>query len=72
MGVSSLSYLCLVVNVDYLLDDITDLVGICLLPESDESSYDVSNESSEAKNSDEIIILFCAIWTRSSSLIVSV
>ena len=46
-GVSSLSDLCLDVNVDYLLYDITGLVGICLLPESDDSSDDVSNESSE-------------------------
>ena len=68
--------------MDYLLDDITVLVGICLLPEPDDSTDDVSNDSSEDEDSDEIIIVLCAIrkfssslissiWTRSSSLIAS-
>ena len=46
-GVSSLSDLCLAGNVDDLLDDITGLVCIFLLPEPDDSTDDVSNESSE-------------------------
>ena len=45
-GVSSLSDLCLAVDVDHLLDDVTGLVGIFLVPESDELSDDVSNKSS--------------------------
>ena len=44
--VSSLSNLCLARNVDDLLYELTGLVGFFLLPESDESSDDVSNESS--------------------------
>ena len=39
--------MCLAVNVDDLLDDVTGLVGFCLVLESDESPDDVSNESSE-------------------------
>ena len=57
-GVYSLSYLCSAGNVDALLDEATGLDGISLLPESDSSS-------------DEIIIVLCSIWTRSSSLIAS-
>ena len=56
--------------MDALLYEVTGLAGIFLLPESDESSDNVSNESSEDKKSDEIIIVFCAIRTRSSPLIV--
>ena len=33
--------------MDDLLDDDTGLVGFCLVPESDESSKDVSDASSE-------------------------
>ena len=43
--------------MDYLFDDVTGLVDFCLVPESDESSDDVSNESyedDEDKESDEI------------------
>ena len=58
--------------MDDLLNDINVLVGICLLPESDESSDDVSNESSKDKDSDEIIIVLCAVQTRSYSLIASI
>ena len=58
--------------MDDLLDEITGLVGICLLPEPDYSTDDVSNKSSEDEDSDKIIIVFCAIWTHSSSLIVSI
>ena len=47
MGVSSLSYLRLAGNVDDLLDDVTGLVGFCLVPELDESSDDISDESYE-------------------------
>ena len=43
-GVSSLSDLCLAGNVDDLLDDVTGFVGTCLVPESYESSDDVSKE----------------------------
>ena len=46
-GVSSLSDLRLAGNVDDLLDDVNGLVGFCLVPESDDSSYDASDESSE-------------------------
>ena len=59
-------------NVDDLLDDVTSLVSICLVPESDESPDNVSNESSEDDEdyeSDEISIVFCAIRKRSCSLI---
>ena len=71
-GVSSLSDLCLSKNVDVLLDEVTVLVGFCLLPESDESSDDVSDKSSdddEDKELDEISIYFCAALTRSCYLI---
>ena len=57
-GVSSLSDLCSSWNVDVLLDDITGLNGISLLPDFYSSS-------------DEIILAFCAIWICSSSLISS-
>ena len=50
--------------LDDLLDYITGLVGICLLPETDDSTYDASNELSEDEDSDEIIIVFCDIRTR--------
>ena len=59
-------------HVDDLLDDITSLVGICLIPEPDDSTDDASNESCEDKDSDEIIIVLCAIRTRSSSLVASI
>ena len=54
--------------MDNLLDDLTGLVGVCLVPESDDSLYNVSNESSEDdedKESEKISIYFCAVWTRS-------
>ena len=54
--------------MDDLLDEDTVLVGFHLVPESDESSDDVSNKSSdddEKKESDKISIYFCAIWKRS-------
>ena len=47
MCVSSLSDLCLAGNVDDLLDDVTGLVDFCLVTASDDSSNDVSDESSE-------------------------
>ena len=46
-GVSSLSGLRWSRNVDELLDDVTGLVSFSLVPESDESYDDVSDESSE-------------------------
>ena len=46
-GVSLLSDLRLAWNVDDLLDEDTGLVGFSLVPESDESSDNVSDESSE-------------------------
>ena len=55
--------------MDDLLDDITGLVGICLLPEPDYSTDDVSNDSSEYEDPDNIIMVFCAIRKCSSSLI---
>ena len=55
-----------------LLDEITGLVGIFLLPESDESSDNVYNESSEDEESEEIIMVSCAMQTHSSSLIASI
>ena len=58
--------------MDDLLDDITGLVVICLLPEPDDSTEDVSIKSSEYKDLDEILIVFCAIRTCSSSLIASI
>ena len=54
--------------MDYLLDYINGLVRICLLSEPDYSTDNISNESYEDKDSDEIIILFCVIRTSSSSL----
>ena len=60
--------------MDDLLDDVTGLVGICLVPESDESPDDVSNESSEDdedEESDEISIYLCVIRTRYCCLIAS-
>ena len=63
-GVSSLSDLCLAWNVDDLLDDVTGLVGFFLVPESDESYKDVSNESSndyeekESENFQYISVLY--------------
>ena len=45
--------------MDDLLYDVTGLVGFCLVPESDESSEDVSNKSTEDnedEESDEITI----------------
>ena len=68
-GVSSLSYLCLAVNVDDLLDDITGLVVVCPLLERYDSSDDDSNELYEDKYSDEIITVFCAIRIKTYSLI---
>ena len=56
--------------MDDLLDDITDLVVICLLPEPDDSTEDVSNESYGDKDSDKIIIVY-AIRTRYFLLISS-
>ena len=58
--------------MDDLLDEITDLVGIFLLPEPDGSTEDVSNELSKDEDSDDIIIVFCDIRTGSSSLIASI
>ena len=46
-GVSSLLDLCLAVNVDDLLDDVTGLISFFLVPESDDSSDNVYNELSE-------------------------
>ena len=70
-GVTSLSDLFLAGNVDIILYQITGLVVIFLLLESYKSSDDVSNESSEDKDSYEVIMVFCAIWTCSSNLIAS-
>ena len=42
--------------MDALLDEVTGLDSICLLPEPDYSSYDLSNKSSEDEDSEEIII----------------
>ena len=53
-GVSSISDMCLGGNVDDLLDDVTGLVGSCLLPEPDDSSWDVSNQSSEDDKDEEL------------------
>ena len=50
--------------MDYLLDDNTGLVGFCLVPDSDESSNDVSEDSfeeNEGEESDEILIYFRAV-----------
>ena len=59
MGVSSLSVLHFSGNVDDLLDKVNGLVGFFPVPESDESSDDISNESSEEnedKEPDRILI----------------
>ena len=56
--------------MDDLLDEFTGLVGICLVPESDHSSEDVSNKSSKNEDSDQIRIVF-AVRTHSSPLILS-
>ena len=66
--------MCLAVNVDYLLYDVTGVVGFFLDPESDECSDDVSKKSSEDdedEESNEISIVFCAIRTCSCYLIAS-
>ena len=47
------SDLCLAVNVDDLLDDITGLVDFCLSPESDESPENIYNGSSEDDEGEE-------------------
>ena len=39
--------------MDDLLDDVTGLVGFCLVPESDDSSDNVSNESSKEDEEEE-------------------
>ena len=52
-SVSSISDLRLTGNVDDLLDDVTGLVGSYLVPKSDESSGDVSNDSSEDDKDEE-------------------
>ena len=46
------------------------LFGFCLVPESDESSNDVFNDPSDDKEeekSDDILIYYRAVWTRSFS-----
>ena len=71
-GVSSLSELHLAGNVYDLLDDVTGSVSFCLVPESDESSEDVSEDSygdDGEKESDKISICFCAVWTHSCSFV---
>ena len=70
-----LSDLCSAGNLDDLLDDVTGLVGFCLIPESYESSRDVYNESSkddEDEESEEISIFLCVVWTRSCSFVCSI
>ena len=52
--------------MDDLLDDVTGLVGFCLVPESFESSYNVSKDSYEDEEDEEL-----DIWTRSCYLISS-
>ena len=47
--------------MDDLLDDITGLVGICLLPELDDSTDNVSKESSKDEDSDKTIIVFWSL-----------
>ena len=62
--------LCLAGNVGDVLDEVTGFVGYFLVPESDDSSKDVSTELSEDdkdEESDEISIYLCAIQTRSYS-----
>ena len=74
-GVSLLSDLCLARNVDDLLDDVTGLVGFSLVPEWDESSDNVVNESfedDEAEESDKISIYLYAVWTHSCSFAFSI
>ena len=54
--------------MDDLLDNNTGFVVICLVPESDESSNNVYNDSyedDEDKESDENSIYSCSVWTRS-------
>ena len=58
--------------MDDLLDEITGLVGICLIPEPDYSTDYVSKEASEDEDSNKNIILFCAIRTGSYNLISSI
>ena len=58
--------------MDDSLDDITGLVSICLLPEPDDSTDDVSNDSYKDEYSEKIIIVLCDIRTRSYSLIESI
>ena len=60
--------------MDDLLNDVTGLICIFLAPESDESSDNISNDSSEDdedEESEKIIIIVCAIRTRSCYLIAS-
>ena len=63
-GASSLLDLWSAGCVDDILDDVYILVDFFLVPESDESSDNVFNESSEDyedKELDEISIYFCTI-----------
>ena len=46
-------------QTDDLLDEFTSLIGFFLVPESDESSYDVSNKSSD-ENEDKESDVSCA------------
>ena len=51
------------------------LFGFCLVPESGESSDNVSNKSSDDKEdeeSDEILIYYHSVWTRSFSFAYSI
>ena len=51
------------------------MFGFCLVPESDESSEDFSNESyddEEDEESDEISMYYCAVWIRSCSFACSI
>ena len=59
IGVCSLSDLCSAGNVDALLDDVSGLRGIYILPESDLPL-------------EEVIVAFCAIRKRSYYLIASI
>ena len=56
-GVSSLSNMFLARHIDNVLEDITGLVGICLLSEPDYSWEYISNEKSEYEDSDKIIVV---------------
>ena len=70
-----LSDLRLARNVDDLLDDVTVLVGFCLVPESDGSSENIFKESSDDDEDEElekISIYFCAVWTRYCSFACSI